>query len=306
MSGRGARLGDGALELEAPAKVNLYLRVLGRRPDGYHELVTVLQAVDLCDRVRLRLRPRGSGGPSDPAPGAPDVRLVVTAEDGERRDVPEGPANLVVRAAHALLAEAGASGEVGIDIALHKRIPSGGGLGGGSSDAAATLAGLHRLLGSPCGGGVLARLAAELGSDVPFFLHGGTALCTGRGERVEPLPALPPFRLTLLVPPFGTPTPAVYAALGAGPAQPTSSGELSALRRALHGADEERLAALFRNDLQAAAARVQPALGELLARPGHHLSGSGSTLFRFGHDMHAAPRACRAILICSRAAWGKP
>ncbi|HTE05451.1 MAG TPA: hypothetical protein VK824_04575 [Planctomycetota bacterium] len=335
MSGSGREPAQrGALELQAPAKINLYLQVLGRRADGFHELVTVLQTVDLCDTLRLQLRAREP----DALPGAPDVRLRVSheppraeppgAEDGPREgirgearsegradvsggraaaghDVPEGDDNLVVRAARALLAEAGATGDVGLDLHLHKRIPAGGGLGGGSSDAAAALLGLDRLLGAPCAPRLHA-LAAALGSDIPFFLHGGTALCTGRGEIVEPIEPPSPFRLTLFVPDFGTRTAAVYAALGAGPVTPAPVHAAHALRARIAGADEARLESLFRNDLQAAAARVQPALATLLAHAQVHLSGSGSTLFTFGPAPSGVASACRGNLICSRASRGNP
>jgi len=287
----------GWLELPAPAKINLYLRVLGRRTDGYHELVTVLQTVDLCDTLRLRLRPRSSGV----APGAPDISLTVSPA---ARDVPTGPDNLVVRAALALLAEAGAAGDVGLDLELHKLIPAGGGLGGGSSDAATTISGLNQLLGSPLDAMRMTALAAALGSDVPFFLYGGTALCTGRGEDVEAIEPPAPFRLVLYVPTFGTRTPEVYSALGAGPVHALARHELPALARALAGADEQQLHALFRNDLQAAAVAVQPALRVLLARPDMHLSGSGSTLFSFGSHVDETAAACRTMLICSREAPG--
>ncbi len=294
-NGAGGDMRGGWLALEAPAKINLLLRVLGRRTDGYHELVTVLQTVDLCDSVRLRLRTRRRGA----APGAPDVSLSVSPE---AHDVPSGPDNLVVRAAQALLAEAGASGDVGLDIELVKRIPAGGGLGGGSSDAATTLAGLNRLLGAPLESSRLTAAAAALGSDVPFFLHGGTALCTGRGDVVKPIEPPAPFRLVLCVPPYGARTPAVYAALGAGPVQALRPDALARLANDFAGADEPRLHALFHNDLQAAAEAVQPELRALLAIPGMHLSGSGSTVFTFGAEVDQPTGACRTMLICSRAA----
>jgi 4-diphosphocytidyl-2-C-methyl-D-erythritol kinase len=198
------------LTLPAPAKVNLYLELLGRRADGYHELLTVMQTVDLCDEVTVALRPRA---PDCPA-GQPDVRLRLRTPAA---GVPPGPGNLAVRAALSLLARAGAAGDVGVDLALAKRIPAGGGLGGGSSDAAAVLVALNRLLGEPVDAPALHALAAGLGSDVPFFLVGGTALCTGRGERVRPLAPPRPFGLTLLLPPFPTSTAAVYAALQQAP-----------------------------------------------------------------------------------------
>ena len=155
------------IRLQAPAKINLSFEVLGRRADGYYEVRTVLAAVDLADELEL-----------DEADG-----LVLRVE-------PEGAApvedNLVLRAA-ALLQDAAPAG-AGAAIVLRKRIPTAAGLGGGSSDAAAALLGLRRLWDLDLSEGMLAKLAALLGADVPFFLRGGTALATGRGEQLRPLP----------------------------------------------------------------------------------------------------------------------
>jgi len=292
--------GRSELRLRAPAKINLYLEVLGRRDDGFHELVTVLQAIDLCDEVTLRLRPRTrerDGGRSGGT--APEVRLELA---GAAADVPGDATNLAVRAAAAVLSQAGAAADLALELRLEKRIPAAGGLGGGSSDAAAVLSGVNRLLGGPLDGGELAALAAGLGSDVAFFLHNGTALCTGRGERVLSLISPQPFAVTLLLPPFGTPTPRVYAALSAAPlpaARPRERAEaLDALRRAFEDADVDELERLFRNDLEQPARALEPRLGELLDRTRLHLSGSGSTLFGFGRrdaDLHSE---CSPTSIC--------
>jgi len=266
-----------ALVLEAPAKINLFLRVLGRRADGFHELVTVLQTVDLCDTLQVRLRGRD---PRVPA-GEPDVSLALLAAPA---GVPSGADNMASRAASAVLREAGAAGDVGLDLALAKRIPAGGGLAGGSSDAAAALRGSNELLGRPLDAAALARLAAALGSDVAFFLTGGTALCTGRGEIVEPIEPPAPFEVTLLLPDFGTSTAAVYAAWNSrsAPAAPAAPPDTAALRAALADADAPALQRLFVNDLQAAARAVEPRLARLLDDTQLNLSGSGSTLFGYG------------------------
>lgn len=265
---------SGPLRLTAPAKVNLYLRVLGRRPDGFHELVTVLHALEWGDELELSLRPRD---PRLPA-GEPDLRLVL--EDAPP-GVPDGPDNLAARAGAALLRRAGAAGDVGLDLRLWKRVPAGGGLAGGSSDAAAVLCGANRLLGAPLDAAALRGLAAGLGSDVPFFLAGGTALCTGRGEIVEPLEPPAPAEFTLLMPAFGTSTAGVYAAW-ARCASPAPPPDLARLRAALADADAAALQALFINDLAAPARAVEPRLAALLDRTRFNLSGSGSTLFAFG------------------------
>jgi 4-diphosphocytidyl-2-C-methyl-D-erythritol kinase len=173
-----------SLELIAPAKINLGLEILGRRVDGYHELVTVMQTINLADRVRLDY--------------APSIELEVGGE--QLLGVPrEGPRNLAFAAAHALAEAAGDPG-LGVRIELSKNIPAGIGLGGGSSDAAAVLRGLDRLWRLNMPEEILMAVAASVGSDVPFFLAGGTAFVTGRGDHVEALPDPPARDLTLFLP----------------------------------------------------------------------------------------------------------
>ena len=188
--------------LAAPAKVNLFLKILHRRGDGFHELETLFQAVDLCDRVTVARE--GSG-----------VALEVDGPD-------LGPLeeNLAHRAARAFLHRVGARGGEGVRIRLEKRIPAGAGLGGGSSDAAAVLRCMNALWGAeePGGGAIpgesLADLGAELNSDVPFFLGGSTlALGTGRGEILRPLRPLPSAHLVLVLPPVHVATGPAYVAL---------------------------------------------------------------------------------------------
>lgn len=191
MSTAAGSSGDG-LTLRAPAKVNLYLEVGGRRPDGYHEIRTVMQTVDLFDELTLRLTRR------------PRVTLECDAPG-----VPEEADNLVHRAAVALRRRFGI--ERGVHVRLKKRIPAGGGLGGGSSDCAAALKGLARLWGIEGAGRALHEIASGLGSDVPFFLSGGTALCEGRGEKVKPLECRGRFHYVLIMPGFGVSTRRVYA-----------------------------------------------------------------------------------------------
>jgi len=164
--------------IEAPAKINLYLEILGRRADGYHEIDTLMQTVSLADRLTLRSRS--------------DESLRLTLK-GNAEGVPDGDANLVLKAVKALserIRPSGGDGTIrGADIELEKRIPPGSGLGGGSSDAAATLVGLRRLWNIDASDELLVEVAADLGSDVPFFIRGGAARCTGRGEIVEHLQA---------------------------------------------------------------------------------------------------------------------
>lgn len=168
------------LKYFSPAKVNLVLEVLGKRPDGYHELKSIVQTIDLCDTLRFEPADEVSFECTEPALNTPD--------------------NLVVRAAGLLKEVSGYGG--GAKIRLEKHIPWGAGLGGGSSNAAVTLLALNELWGLGFSTTDLLSLAARLGSDVPFFIHGGTALVEGRGEKVTPLPPPKPLWLVLLVPPF--------------------------------------------------------------------------------------------------------
>ena len=166
------------MEVLAYAKVNLTLEILGRRNDGYHEVRTILQTIDLADRLDISESPR--------------LRVECDQPGLSGKD------NLVWRAAESLAERAGVSPQVCIRI--QKRIPVGMGLGGGSSDSAAALLALDHWWGMNLGHEELSRTAAELGADVPFFLTGGTALAQGRGEQVAALPALPPLPVTLVCP----------------------------------------------------------------------------------------------------------
>jgi 4-diphosphocytidyl-2-C-methyl-D-erythritol kinase len=161
-----------ALSVFSPAKINLYLEVLARRSDGYHDIESVMQVVDLCDQVHLE---RAAAG------------ISLTVAGG---DAPADATNLAYRAAALLRQRVGLRD--GVRIHLEKRIPVGGGLGGGSGNAAAVLAGLNRLFDLGQSPESLARFGADLGSDVPFFLSPGLALVTGRGEQVRPLASWPP------------------------------------------------------------------------------------------------------------------
>jgi 4-diphosphocytidyl-2-C-methyl-D-erythritol kinase len=253
------------LELEAPAKVNLFLEVLGRRPDGYHEIETVMLAVDLADRVAFWRRPPGE--------------LALSVSGGE---APADQSNLALRAARAVQAAAGR--REGLHLHIDKRIPAGGGLGGGSSDAAAVLRGLNRLWKLGARAGDLEALGAALGSDVNFFLRGGLAVCTGRGEVVRPLPAVPRAGLVLYLPGTHLATAEVYARVripltagcrsGKNLLEGLSRDDLETAGRELFNRLEEPV---FEQHPELAAARER-----LLASPralGALLSGSGSTIY---------------------------
>lgn len=185
------------MELTAHAKINWDLYVLGKRPDGYHEVDTLMVSVDLADKLVI-----------EPARG-----LSMTCSNP---NLPCDDSNLVIKAARALAKAAGVAEDARIH--LEKRIPAGGGLGGGSSDAALTLRGLNELWNLRWPKDRLNEIAATLGSDIGFFLWGGWARCRGRGEIVEPVPGSvqwPSIRLLLILPPLGVPTPPVYKALNA-------------------------------------------------------------------------------------------
>lgn len=270
----------GAVVILAPAKINLGLAVLGRRPDGYHELLTLFQAVSLCDRLVLRRRRSG-------------IRVNCPALAGLGAD------NLAHRAAALFFEMSGAAG--GVEIDIEKRIPAGGGLGGGSSDAAASLLGCCRLFGVCATGEQLRGWAATLGSDVPFFVEGGAAVGAGRGEAVRPIEPWRGAATALIhVPPEGLSTPAVYGRLD--PAGLT--GDRRAFRILLArwgGGDLRRLGAALFNDLEGAAfalnprlAAVKDALGAAGAA-GALLCGSGSSVVGLFADPAAAASAVRML-----------
>ncbi|HUO57471.1 MAG TPA: 4-(cytidine 5'-diphospho)-2-C-methyl-D-erythritol kinase [bacterium] len=183
----------GPLTLFAPAKINPVLEVLGKRPDGYHELSLIFQTIGLYDFLTFEASGEG-------------IRLEIP---GAPPELANDEGNLVLKAAR-LFQKKYPAPERGARITLEKKIPIAAGLGGGSSDAAATLLGLDALFRTRLGMKALQEMAAELGSDVPFFLHGGTALGEGRGENITPLAAAPELHLVLVKPPKGLSTPAVY------------------------------------------------------------------------------------------------
>ena len=207
------------LNKKSPCKVNLLLNILGRRGDGFHELETVMQPVNLCDELAFE---RGGNG----------IRLTC----GEK-GLPTDSRNLVFRAAEKFFAAAKISD--GVKIHLRKKIPLAAGLGGGSGNAAATLLALNELFDAPIASGKLQEIAATLGSDVPFFLQGKPALALGRGEKIQPLgelPALDDKAILLIHPGFGISTPWAYQNLARFPealnGRPGRAEELIAKLRA--------------------------------------------------------------------------
>jgi 4-diphosphocytidyl-2-C-methyl-D-erythritol kinase len=288
------------ITLPSYAKINLWLEIRGRRPDGYHELLTILQTVSLRDDLVFE---RADSG-------------VILESAG--RAVPLGEENLIVRAARLVLEGSG----TGLRIGLTKRIPLGAGFGGGSSNAAVTLMAANHLAGNPLTGARLKALAASLGSDVAFFLLGGTAVGTGRGERIEPLPDPPlPDAFLLVWPRFGLATRDVYASLRApslaGPAALTI-GETDTTIRRFRGIAEAGDWRVLRNDLEAPVMGRFPALARLKACllewgcDGALLAGSGSAVFAMGNrsTLTEVSRWCRdrglgETFLCRPVGWSE-
>jgi 4-diphosphocytidyl-2-C-methyl-D-erythritol kinase len=249
------------LEVSAAAKVNLALEVLSRRPDGYHEIATVMQAVDLSDRLWLE---------------DAEALEVKTSAEG----VPADERNLAHRAAVALRDAAGLTR--GARITLDKRIPVAAGLGGGSTDAAATLVGLNRLWGLRWSAERLSEIAVSLGMDVPFFLRGGAAVGTGRGERLTPLGGAA-LALVLVNPRFAVSTADMYGRVT--PAMYSDGARTRDAADALESRRAGRVAASLYNGLEGAARAAYPQIGQMQAALlaagalGAAMSGSGPTVF---------------------------
>lgn len=262
-----------SVRVDTPAKLNLFLNVLGKRSDGYHELETLMVTVGLHDTLEFR---------DDPA-GIISLRCFDSAsrsEETSSRELPAGAENLVYRAADLLRRESGIAR--GAQINLHKRIPLASGLAGGSSDAAATLVGLNRLWKLGLTPGELHSFAARLGSDIPFFLCStSAAVCRGRGEIIEPL-ALPlGLHFVVARPPSGLSTAEVFRHCRSS----QTARSVSHLAECLARGRVERAAKLFHNSLQEPAERLNAEVTRLkraftrLPFVGHQMSGSGTSYF---------------------------
>jgi len=270
------------LHLPARAKLNLVLRIVGRRADGYHLIETLFHALQLHDDLWLERNDNG-------------IALEVTADEPGLL-VGDGQDNLVTRALASLLVATGLAG--GFHAHLHKRIPSGGGLGGGSSDAAAALRLGNALLERPVDPAQLHELAVRLGADVPFFLGPGSQWGRGIGDELEPV-AMQPRHFVLVVPPFGCPTAEVYknhAAHWNGGAPQASVAAVT-----VPTTRDSAVRFGFTNHLEPAAERVRPELASLRRRVadlGHsdvRMTGSGSTLFVAFDDRDAAAQCTRDL-----------
>jgi 4-diphosphocytidyl-2-C-methyl-D-erythritol kinase len=263
-----------AVKQFAPAKINLYLHILGRRPDGFHELETLMVPISLGDTVQIDLMPEG---------------IEFTCSDPALADAKE---NLATRAARLFFDEFQLT--TGVRIHLEKQVPVGAGLGGGSSDAAAVLLALRQLTGIDCPDSKLAELAARLGSDIPFFIYGQPAICRGRGEIIEPVKLSTNFQGLLVHPGFGVSTPWAYKTYAQNPQQGEIGATLSGMT--------------LRNDLEPPAFSKYPWLPAVKAwfraQPevlDSLMSGSGSSVFA----LTASSEGARALQVRFLAEFGE-
>ncbi|MFQ6617115.1 MAG: 4-(cytidine 5'-diphospho)-2-C-methyl-D-erythritol kinase [Fidelibacterota bacterium] len=262
------------IETRAYAKINIGLRVLDRRSDGYHSVWTVLQMIDLYDILEME-----------------KLNQSRIEFDSEGIVVPQGEGNICFKAARLILNEAHISG--GLRIRLKKRIPVGSGLGGGSSDAASVLKGINEIfnLGLPVKH--LEKLAGRLGSDVPFFIHGGTKLATGRGEILRDFKVEGDFRVLLVVPEEGISSHWAYSRIDLNLTYTEKNIKLSASIFRPGTADNN----IFINDFEPVIFRSYPHLGEIKERLLEYgadyasMTGSGSAIFGLFSDYSKAERA---------------
>ncbi|PAK48791.1 4-(cytidine 5'-diphospho)-2-C-methyl-D-erythritol kinase [Paenibacillus sp. 7541] len=249
---------------KAPAKINLMLDVLHKRPDGFHEVEMVMTMIDLADRLEMSEQPRDT--------------IIITSQAGY---IPLDEKNLAFQAAR--LIKERYDVRKGVHIHLDKKIPVAAGLAGGSSDAAATLRGLNRLWGLHIPEEELLTLGAELGSDVPFCVQGGTALATGRGEKLTPIPSPPQCWVIVAKPPINVSTAEVYGKLRADNVQHHPSAE--AMIAALEQGSFRDMCASLGNVLEEVTLKMHPEVQQLkegmlkLGADGALMSGSGPTVF---------------------------
>lgn len=272
------------LSERACAKINLTLDVLQKRADGYHDLRSVMQTISLCDEVEI-----------DVDTGAP-WKLTCDAAS-----VPSDERNLAWKAARVFFARVGSAPD-GVAIRIRKRIPSEAGLGGGSADAAAVLRALNRMAGMPLRVDALCDLGAQIGSDVPFCVLGGTALAEGRGERLMKLPDAPELHLVICKPQIAFATPELFRRLDS--VEIGERPDTDAMLRALADGEREKIAALLCNVFEQAVTgcpEIEMLRAELLANGalGARMTGSGSAVFGIFRSPDCAEKACEAMkMVC--------
>ncbi len=250
---------------KAPAKLNLTLDVLSKRPDGYHDLQSVMQTVSLCDEITLQI---GTGKPWE-------VRC-------DTEGVPCDSRNLVWKAAEVFF-EALGENPAGLDIHILKRIPSQAGMGGGSADAAAVFRALNRHYGEPYAPLELAELGARVGSDVPFCVIGGTVMCEGRGERMRPLDAMPGCQIVIIKPDFPVSTPALFRAIDSE--EISIRPDNASMEQAIAAGDLKRISGLMCNVFEPVVSKDHPeirrfrSIAMACGALGCQMTGSGSACF---------------------------
>jgi len=272
------------MQIAAPAKINLHLRVGRRRADGFHPLLSWMVGIGLFDNLSLTKKPAESG-------------VTLTCDDPS---LPCDERNLAMRAALELRRRLPADCP-GVSIHLEKRIPAGGGLGGGSSDAATTLLGLNQLWNAKLTIEQLSEIAGKLGSDVPFFLFGSSSVCKGRGEAVRPIGVPASKWVTLVLPPIGMPTGDVYSRFDSMNLGNDQAIEQEPDWKHWLTLGSTALLPLFVNDLEVPAFSLRPDLADLrssiektLSRP-VRMSGSGSSLFTLFDEQLDATAAAQVV-----------
>ena len=290
-------MGAHSVTATAPGKINVCLCVGPLRDDGFHDVATIYQAVSLLEEVTVTESTEFTASFSGPI-------------DTSHLTVDES--NLVIRAARAVAAASGYAG--GADIQVVKRVPIAGGMGGGSADAAATLVAVDALWGTNLGMPKLAEIGATLGADVPFALHGGTALGLGRGDILSPVLAKSAFHWVLVLNEVGLSTPDVFRQLDRHRAEHSIHIETVAIDpeidpkmlSALRSGDAMALAEYLRNDLQAATLQLMPNLGETLEFGETHgalagiVSGSGPTVAFLAGDEDSAAHLAASLIADGR------
>jgi 4-diphosphocytidyl-2-C-methyl-D-erythritol kinase len=284
-------------EVLAPAKINLFFAVIRRRDDGFHEIETLMAPINLFDTLVLEDDP--SGNITLQTSWAEGLRKHPVAQESGLPDdlevIPEGEKNIAVRALHLLAKSAG--GCRGAKLRLIKRIPSAAGLGGGSSDAAATLVAANRVWNLGWSTEQLARVAAQLGSDVAFFLADGPAICRGRGEQIEPIGGLGSLHFVVVRPPEGLSTAAVYERC-----RPENSPKaISSIIQEIKQKNWSSLGRVAFNGLLESAKSLSPSVGRVLQRlekascPIIGMSGSGSSCFAVVRNQAEARQLARRL-----------
>lgn len=277
------------MKLLSPAKINLFLYVTGKRPDGYHTLQTLMCSIGLSDDIFI------------------SFGMEETTCDCHHPEVPSGKANIAHRAAELFLARMGKKGDGcrdSVAISIEKRIPVGAGLGGGSSNAASVLLALNRYFGYPLSKEMLISLGASLGADVPFFIYGRSAIARGIGDILEPAPDIRrPFKIVLVYPGVAVSTASVYKNLNLGLTNHEKENKKILFNNSIYDP-----VAHLHNDLEATAMMLCPDIGsarqalKASGADGVLMSGSGSAVFGiFFNDMHAA--AAERSLSRQNSAW---